>query len=138
MLEMWCVSTNTEVVSENISFSTKAPLILLMSAFLAKIQHFFGDNTTFIQSNSARAVLEIFQLCFLFLQEKRLLLMETMSPEFSFRIAPNWPQIGKMTMTSQFTDMTSSSNFFEVVLFLLSSSVTGLSSILISLLVLEI
>ena len=60
MLEMWCVSTNTEVVSENISFSTKAPLILLMSAFLVKIQHFFGDNTTFIQSNSARAVLEIF------------------------------------------------------------------------------
>ena len=39
-------------------------------------------------------------------------------------IAPNWPEIGKMTMTSQFTDMMPSSNFFDVVLFLLSSLVT--------------
>ena len=35
-----------------------------------------------------------------------------MRPEFSFRIAPNCPQIGKMTMTSQFVDMTSSSICF--------------------------
>ena len=31
--------------------------------------------------------------------------------ETGFRIAPNWPQIRKITMTSQFTDMTSSSIF---------------------------
>ena len=35
-----------------------------------------------------------------------------MRPESGFRIAPNWPWIGKMTMTSQFADMTSSSIFF--------------------------
>ena len=52
-LEIWHVSTNTYVVSENIPFSTKAVLILLMSIF-------FGQNSTFTQSNSERAALEIF------------------------------------------------------------------------------
>ena len=42
-----------------------------------------------------------------------------MRPESGFQIAPSWPQIGKMTMTSQFPNMASSSNFFDVVLFLL-------------------
>ena len=31
------------------------------------------------------------------------------------QIAPNWPEIGKITVTSQFPDMTSSSHFFNVV-----------------------
>ena len=35
-----------------------------------------------------------------------------MCPESGFRIAPNWPKIGKMIMTSQFSDMMVSSNFF--------------------------
>ena len=43
-----------------------------------------------------------------------------------------------MTMTSQFADMTSSSNFFEVVLFLLSSLVTGPSFMSISSLLLQL
>ena len=43
-----------------------------------------------------------------------------------------------MTITSQFSDMTSSSNFFDVVLFLLSSLVTGPSFMSISSLVLEL
>ena len=34
-----------------------------------------------------------------------------MRPETGIWIAPNWPQIGKMTMTSQFADMTSLSIF---------------------------
>ena len=38
-----------------------------------------------------------------------------MCPESGFRIAPNWPEIGKMTMMSQFADMTPSSNFFDFV-----------------------
>ena len=38
-----------------------------------------------------------------------------MHPESGFRIAPNWAEIGKMTMTLQFADMMSSSIFFEVV-----------------------
>ena len=42
--------------------------------------------------------------------------------ESVLQTAPNWPKIWKMAMASQFSDMTLSSNFFDVVLFLLSSS----------------
>ena len=31
--------------------------------------------------------------------------LQAMRTESSFRIAPNWLQIGKMTMMSEFTDM---------------------------------
>ena len=44
--------------------------------------------------------------------------------ETGFRIAPNWPKMEKITMMSQFTNVTSWSNFFDVVLFLLSILVT--------------
>ena len=48
-----------------------------------------------------------------------------MRPESGFWIAPDQPQIGKMTITSQYADMTSSSNIFDVVLFLLANLITG-------------
>ena len=64
--------------------------------------------------------------------------MQTLCPESGLRTAPNWPKIRKMTMTSQFSDMTSTSNFFDVVLFLLSSLVTGPRFMSISSLVLEL
>ena len=38
--------------------------------------------------------------------------MQTLCPESGLRTAPDCPKIQKMTMTSQFSDMTSSSNFF--------------------------
>ena len=44
--------------------------------------------------------------------------------ESSFQIAPNWPKIEKITMTSQFADKASLPNFLDVVLCLLSSLVT--------------
>ena len=49
-----------------------------------------------------------------------------------------YPEIRKMTMTSQFADMTSSSIFSDVVLILLSSLVAASSYMSISLLVLEL
>ena len=64
--------------------------------------------------------------------------MQTLCPESGLRTAPNWSKIPKMTMTSQFFDVTSSSNVLEVVLFLLSSLVTGPSFMSISSLVLEL
>ena len=48
-----------------------------------------------------------------------------MRPESGFRIAPKWRKIGKLTMRSQFANMTSSSNSFDVFWFLLSSLFTG-------------
>ena len=41
--------------------------------------------------------------------------------ESSFWMAPTRQQIGKKTMLSKFADMTSSSNFFDIAAFLLSS-----------------
>ena len=64
--------------------------------------------------------------------------MQTLCPESCLKTAPNWAKIRKMTMTSQFSDMTSTSNFFDVILFLLSSLVTGPSFMSISSLVLEL
>ena len=64
--------------------------------------------------------------------------MQTLCPESGHQTAPNWPKIQKMTMTSQLPNMTASSNFFEVVLFLLLSLVTGPSFMSISSLVLEL
>ena len=48
-----------------------------------------------------------------------------MRPESGFRMATNWPEIGKNTITSQFADMASSSRFYGVTMFLLSNLVTG-------------
>ena len=64
--------------------------------------------------------------------------MHALCPESRLWTAPNLPKIRKMTMTSQFLDITSSSKFFDVVLFLLSILVTGPSFMSISSLVLEL
>ena len=64
--------------------------------------------------------------------------MQTLCRESGLRTAPNWPKIRKMTMTLQFPDMTSSSSFFHVVLFFISSLITGPSFMTISSLVLEL
>ena len=50
--------------------------------------------------------------------------MQILCLESGLWTAPNWPKIRKMIMTSQFSDMTSTSNFVDVVLFLLSSLFT--------------
>ena len=55
-----------------------------------------------------------------------------MRQESGFRMAANWPYIGKKTMTSQFANMTSWSFFFDVTVFLLSILVTGPSFMSIS------
>ena len=64
--------------------------------------------------------------------------MQTLCPKSSLWTAPNWLKIRKMTMTSQFSDIMSKSNFFDLVLFLLSSLVAGLGFMSISSLVLEL
>ena len=107
-----------------------------VSIFLQKISVFF-QKSTFTQNNSVRAVLEIFQFCFQFLYDKRLLLLktyllQTLCSESGLWTAPNWPKITKMTLASQFSDMTSTSIFFQIFLFLLSNLVTDPSFMSIS------
>ena len=64
MLETLRITANTYVVSENMPVSFKALLILLISAFFCKKSVFFGQDSTFTQSNSVRAVTEIFLVLF--------------------------------------------------------------------------
>ena len=45
--------------------------------------------------------------------------------ESGFHIVPNWLYIYKIAMASQFSDMTSSSIIFDLILFFFSSLVTG-------------
>ena len=66
-----------------------------------------------------------------------------MRPESGFQIAPNWREIGKITMTLQYDKNVTITRqdvivrFFDVLLFLLSSLVTDPSFISILLVVLE-
>ena len=60
MYENWHVNTRTYLISENIAFSTKTPLILLSTFFFPRNSAIFGKNSNSTQSNSMRAVLEIF------------------------------------------------------------------------------
>ena len=47
-------------------FSTKIPLILLMSPFLCKMSTFFGKNSTFTQSNTIKLCQRCFSSVFSF------------------------------------------------------------------------
>ena len=103
-----------------------------MSAFFLQNITVFYPKSTFTKSNSLRVVLRDFLVLFsTFVRQKvtvtENIILQTLCPEFGLRSAPNWPKIRKMTMTSQFSDMTSTSKFFDVVLFVLSSLVTGRS-----------
>ena len=48
------------IVSENIFFDTNTLLISHMSAFFCKKMVFLGKNSAFTQSNSMRAILQMF------------------------------------------------------------------------------
>ena len=85
-IEVWYLSTNT-----SITYSGKAPLILLKSEFVLQKSPFLGKT-------------KIFWLCFNFLVDEVLFLIKnkefrTMHLESGFYIAPDWWQIRKMTMT---------------------------------------
>ena len=60
-----------------------------------------------------------------------------MHPKSGFRMAPSWPKIGKMTMTSQFVDVTSSSIFWRCFVSLVNfsywSSFMSISSLVLEL-----
>ena len=58
--------------------------------------------------------------------------------EYGYQIAPNWSKIQKMTITSQNINMTSSSNLFDVSVFLLLRLLVSSSFMSISFLVLEL
>ena len=68
MLEPWnlaCKYTYIGSFSKYI-FSYQDPLNFVDVSIFFKKSAFFGQNSTFIQSNVVRAVLEIFKFCFQF------------------------------------------------------------------------
>ena len=78
-LQIWHVSTHPYVVSENIPFSAQAPLILLMSVFFCKKLAFFVQKSTFTQSNSVRAVFEIFLVLFSVFQRQKVTITKSIT-----------------------------------------------------------
>ena len=67
------------------TFQYQDPLNSVDVSIFDKKSAFFGKNSTFTQSNSARVVF-----------------FSSVPSESSFRIAPNWPKIGKTIMTSRY------------------------------------
>ena len=114
-----------------------------MSAFFCKKIAFFVQECTFTQSNSVRAVLEIFINLFSVFVRKKVTITENITFADSVSgIRP--PDCFKLTRNPKFdNDVTIfwhdvKVTFFWVVLFRLSSLVTGRSFMSISLLVLEL
>ena len=111
-----------------------------MSAFCKK-SAFFGENSIFTQSNSVRAVMEIFLVLFsvfvifLMLLLMKMYVFQTICLESSFWIAPNWPNCSKNDNDVIICRHDIIVKFF-VYLFLLSSVVAGPSFMSVSSLVL--
>ena len=61
-----------------------------------------------------------------------ILVLQTMHQDSEFRIPPKWTLGGKMIMMPEFVDMTSSLNFFNVVMFYLSSFVSKFHFIIVT------
>ena len=90
----------------------------------------FGTNSTFTQSNSMQAVLEIFQFFFRFVLDRRLLLMKICFTDYTSRMQlSDCPELAINQKTG---------NEFLTNSFLLSSLVTGPSFMSRSSLVLEL
>ena len=61
-----------------------------------------------------------------------ILVLQIVHPDSELRITPKWPLSMKMIMIREFVNMTSSTNFFNVVLFYLPSFVSNFHFILIT------
>ena len=91
---MWYVSTDANVVSENICFSAKGLLTLTMSAFFAKNQHFLTKIVSVLKS-IVRDLSDFLVLFSVYVRYK-VTVNENVSfidyaSGIGFRIAPNWP-----------------------------------------------
>ena len=60
-----------------------------------------------------------------------ILVLQIMHPDSELRITPKWPLSRKMIMMPEFVNMTSSTNYFNVFVFYLSSFVSNFHFIII-------
>ena len=143
MLEIWYIGTHPYTVLENIPFSTKTLLILLISAFFVKNWAFFCKNSTFSQSNSVGAVLDIFSSVFSFCKIKGYVNENITFTGYAFGI--QLPDCSELAINRKndndvpvFRYDVIVNFFFDAVLFLLLSLVTGPNFMSISSVVLEL
>ena len=61
-----------------------------------------------------------------------ILVLQIMHPDSELRITPKWPLSRKMIMMPEFVNMTSSTNFFNVVFVYLSSFISNFHFIIIT------
>ena len=122
MLETW----NLVRMYTHISFNTRNILILLMSASFGKNQHFVSKIVRLFKAIVWELCNKFFSYIFSFCKIKGYYYWKRKFYDLCVRD----PAFGLMTMTSQLSE--SSSNFFDLAVFLLSSLVTGPSFMSIS------
>ena len=141
-LNIWYVSIHTYVVSGNIPFSTKAFLILLMLAYFFKNQHFLAKIVPLAEAILWEMCYWFFSFIFSLCKIKGYYYENVSFSHYASGIP--LPDCSKFAINRKNNnDVTIHRhdvivNFFDVVLFLLSSLVNGPSFISISLLVLEL
>ena len=113
-----------------------------ISIFLQKISDFCPKKYLCLKQQCKSCVIDFIVLFSVFVKQKVTITENIIFAESVFGIrhpdCSKLAKIRKMTMTSQFSDMTSTSSFFDVALFLLSRLVTGPGFMSISSLVLEL
>ena len=146
MLETWNLAqkdTRTYLVLENIPFTNKALSIFLMSAFFCKKSaFFFGQNSTFTQSNSVTAARDFLVLFSVSVRWKVTVNENVSFTDCAFGI--RLPDCSKSAIILKNENevtiyrMRSSPIFFDLTLFLLLNLVIGPSFMSISSLVLQL
>ena len=97
-----------------------------MLAFFAKTQRFLAKIVPLLTAIVWKLCLRLFSSIFIFSKIKCFYKWKHKFYNYASGIRfPDWSKIGKITVMSQFLDMTSSLNFFDAVLFVLSILVTG-------------
>ena len=127
----------------NVPLSAQTPLILLMSAFFCKKLAFFCPKKYLYSKQQCESCVRDFLVLFSVFVKQKVTITENIAfadsvsgiqPPDCSKLAKNLENDNDVTVF----DTTSTSNFFKVVLFFLSSLVTGPSFMSISSLVLEL
>ena len=145
MLETMLCYTHQYVVSEKVPLSTKTLLILLMSVYFVKNQHFLQKQYHYSKQQCQNYVEDFLVLFSVFVRQK-VTLNEKIN--FTFTCCASGIQLPDCSKLVKYKKKRQCCHslltwrhcqfFFEAVLFLSTSLVTGLNFMLISSLVLEL
>ena len=108
--------------SRKYTFQCLGPLIFADVSFFCKKLTFFVQKKYLYSKQQCECSFRHFLVLLSVFVRKKVTITKNISfadsvPESGHRTAPNWPKIRKMTMTSQFSDMTSKSFFLTLFCF---------------------